>query len=1018
MQSWIKFSLKNAGVIFIAMLMVIAGGIYSVKTMKMESMPNVDIPYIIVQVPYVGATPEQGLEDIGKPLETTLSGMKKLDNLYVEAHSNVVVGILEFEMSKDMEEAEKDVTTAVASIQLPDGAEKPQIIKDGPSAMPVFQFALSSETANQSDLTQYINEHIKPALTGIDGAGAIDINGETEKEVAIKLNPEKMEQFGISYETVKQTFVAHHFSFPAGQINLDEKTLNVQADSKLESIQDVKNIKILSQGPQGIVNVSLSEIADISYSNKKEQVYTRLNEKPAVLVEMKAQPGSNTVEVVGKAKEELDKLDLPEGYTLTKLFDTSKEVKTSVDGMLREVLLGTLFAVIVTFLFLRNIRATIVAVLSIPLSILASMVTLKYFGYSLNMMTLAGIAVAVGRVIDDSIVVIENVYRRTLSSPKRDERLVLVAAKEVGGAITSSTLTTIAVFGPLSFVPGIIGRFFAPFGITVIVALAFSLIVALTVVPLLAKLFLLNIKHKEVKEAWFEKAYKNTLTWVLHRRAVTIVLAVVMFIGSLALVPMIPKNFLPQEKAVSYRLTGELPDGTSLEKANELAVKVEKILAEESHIKNAQTIVSGDFIRFSIDLNAEVTKEQTSDFEKNVRSKVEKLDDGMQVALSPVGIVGTSGLGLIVEGGNAKDLETAGKLIVDKIKDIDGLENVESNLSGVKEQLQLSIDDTKAAQKGLSPIMVAGFVRELIAGDTVGNMQVEGKTTSVKLLLNSGSSDSIADILSQKMTNPLGQQVALSDVATLSKQPSPSALYRLNQEQYVQVSGRITTDNSSGVQAEVDKRLKTLDLPNGVTYHSVGQAQAMNEGFINMAIAMGVAVVLVFIVMLVAFGNSVMPVSILSSLPFLFSGGLLGLYLTKQALGMPALVGFLMLIGIVVTNAIVLMERVKQNEKQGMEIKAALLEAGKTRLRPILMTALATIGALLPLALSSDGGLISRSLAIVVISGLLTSTLLTLVIVPTTYHIMRSIQAKFSRKNEGAVPAATRSLAKMTGLLK
>lgn len=1018
MQSWIKFSLKNAGVIFIAMLMVIAGGIYSVKTMKMESMPNVDIPYIIVQVPYVGATPEQGLEDIGKPLETTLSGMKKLDNLYVEAHSNVVVGILEFEMSKDMEEAEKDVTTAVASIQLPEGAEKPQIIKDGPSAMPVFQFALSSETANQSDLTQYINEHIKPALTGIDGAGAIDINGETEKEVAIKLNPEKMEQYGISYETVKQTFVAHHFSFPAGQINLDEKTLNVQADSKLESIQDVKNIKILSQGPQGIVNVSLSEIADVSYSNKKEQVYTRLNEKPAVLVEMKAQPGSNTVEVVGKAKEELDKLDLPEGYTLTKLFDTSKEVKTSVDGMLREVLLGTLFAVIVTFLFLRNIRATIVAVLSIPLSILASMVTLKYFGYSLNMMTLAGIAVAVGRVIDDSIVVIENVYRRTLSSPKRDERLVLVAAKEVGGAITSSTLTTIAVFGPLSFVPGIIGRFFAPFGITVIVALAFSLIVALTVVPLLAKLFLLNIKHKEVKEAWFEKAYKNTLTWVLHRRAVTIVLAVVMFIGSLALVPMIPKNFLPQEKAVSYRLTGELPDGTSLEKANELAVKVEKILAEESHIKNAQTIVSGDFIRFSIDLNAEVTKEQTSDFENNVRTKVEKLDDGMQVALSPVGIVGTSGLGLIVEGGNAKDLETAGKLIVDKIKDIDGLENVESNLSGVKEQLQLSIDDTKAAQKGLSPIMVAGFVRELIAGDTVGNMQVEGKTTSVKLLLNSGSSDSIADILSQKMTNPLGQQVALSDVATLSKQPSPSALYRLNQEQYVQVSGRITTDNSSGVQAEVDKRLKTLDLPNGVTYHSVGQAQAMNEGFINMAIAMGVAVVLVFIVMLVAFGNSVMPVAILSSLPFLFSGGLLGLYLTKQALGMPALVGFLMLIGIVVTNAIVLMERVKQNEKQGMEIKAALLEAGKTRLRPILMTALATIGALLPLALSSDGGLISRSLAIVVISGLLTSTLLTLVIVPTTYHIMRSIQAKFSRKNEGAVPAATRSVAKMTGLLK
>jgi len=287
------------------------------------------------------------------------------------------------------------------------------------------------------------------------------------------------------------------------------------------------------------------------------------------------------------------------------------------------------------------------------------------------MMTLAGIAVAVGRVIDDSIVVIENIYRRTLTSTRRDERMVLTAAKEVGGAITSSTLTTIAVFGPLSFVPGIIGRFFAPFGITVIVALAFSLIVSLTVVPLLAKLFLLRINHQEVKETFFEKAYKHVLSWVLNKRAVTIVLAVILFAGSLALVPRISKNFLPQEKAVSYRLAGDLPDGTSLDKANDIAVKVEDILAKEKQIKHLQTIVNGEHIRFSSDLKDDITKAQTNGFEKRVSLKVEKLDDQMQVALAPVGIVGTSGLALIIEGGNAKDLETAGKIITDKIKDID-----------------------------------------------------------------------------------------------------------------------------------------------------------------------------------------------------------------------------------------------------------------------------------------------------------------------------------------------------------
>jgi multidrug efflux pump subunit AcrB len=616
------------------------------------------------------------------------------------------------------------------------------------------------------------------------------------------------------------------------------------------------------------------------------------------------------------------------------------------------------------------------------------------------MMTLAGIAVAVGRVIDDSIVVIENVYRRTLTSPKRDERMVLTAAKEVGGAITSSTLTTIAVFGPLSFVPGIIGRFFAPFGITVIVALAFSLIVSLTVVPLLAKLFLLKIKPKEEKESIFQKTYKHTLAWVLNKRALTIVMAVVMFAGSLVLVPMIPKNFLPQEKAVSYRLTGDLPAGTSLEKANEIAVKIEDMLVEEKQIKHTQTIVNGEHLRFAIDLEDDVTKAQTSDFEKRVRTEVEKLDGEMQVALSPVGIVGTSGVTLIVEGGNAEDLKTAGTLITEKLEGIEGLENVESNLSGVKEQLQLDINEEKAVEKGLNPIMIAGYVRELISGDDVADMQVEGKTTSIHLSLAGDSLNSIQEIMSQTMTNPMGQQVTLSEVAALKTAPSPSALYRLNQQQYVQVTGRITTDNASGVQAEVDKRLKTLELPKGVEYRSEGQAQAMNEGFTNMMIAMAVAVVLVFIVMLIAFGNMLMPVAILSSLPFLFSGGLLGLYLTDQALGMPALVGFLMLIGIVVTNAIVLMERVKQNEKKGMELKASLLEAGKTRLRPILMTALATIGALMPLALSSEGGLISRSLAIVVISGLLTSTLLTLVIVPTTYHVMKSIKGRLTKKQK------------------
>lgn len=753
-------------------------------------------------------------------------------------------------------------------------------------------------------------------------------------------------------------------------------------------------------GAGGVQTVKLSDVATVEYGSKTETVYTRLKDTPAVLVSVKAQPGANAVEVVKQINQKLSDLQLPDGYKLTKLYDSSKQVEKSVNSMLKEVLLGTLFAVIVTFVFLRNVRATIVAVLSIPLSVLAAMITMKCLQYSLNMMTLAGIAVAVGRVIDDSIVVIENIYRRTLSSKKRDESMVLAAAKEVGGAVTSSTITTMAVFGPLSFVPGIIGKFFAPFGITVIVALAFSLLVSLTVVPLLAKFFLLRLKHKEPKETMLQRTYQRVLSWTMQKKTITLLLAFVVFASSLALVPMIPKNFLPEEKAASYSLTADLPVGTSLDKANGAAKDMESILSKQVSVKSYQTIVSGERIRLSIDLKDNMTKEEIATFEKDVKEKVKNLGAGIETALAPIGITGGGEFVLIVEGGSAKDLENAGNKIVEKVKDIKGLSNVKTNLSAVKPQLNLVIDEEKAVEKGLNPMMVATFVRGIISGESVTTVQLDGKMTSVNVGLKNENLTSIESITSQNITNPLGQQVKLSDVATLSEAPGPTALYRLNQQEYVQVSARFTTDNVSGVQAEVDKRLKDLDLPKGVKYRSEGQSQAMNEGFQNMIVAMGIAVVLVFIVMLVTFGNAMAPFAILFSLPFLFTGGLLGLYLTNEPLGMPALVGFLMLIGIVVTNAIVLMDRVMQNEKQGMTIKEAVLEAGATRLRPILMTALATIGALMPLALSTDGGLISRSLAIVVISGLLTSTLLTLIIVPTAYYVMGTIKRKFIMKKE------------------
>lgn len=368
-------------------------------------------------------------------------------------------------------------------------------------------------------------------------------------------------------------------------------------------------------------------------------------------------------------------------------------------------------------------------------------------------------------------------------------------------------------------------------------------------------MFLLKIKQKEEKETIFEKGYKGLLNWVLNKRAITIICSLAIFIGSLTLIPKIPQNFLPQDKSVSCRLNADLPDGTSIEKSNKVALELEEVLKKEKLIKHVQTVVDGEHIRISIDLKNNITKDQTKAFEKNVKDQAIKVEDQMLVALSPVGIVGTSNLVLIVEGGSPKELEAAGQLITNKIKNIPGLENVITNKTGVKQQLQLNINDERAAKNGLNPMVIANSIREMIAGENVAQIQIDGTTTAVHLLLKNNPFNDLSDITGQKLTNAVGDQVKLSDVATLSKTHSPSALYRLNKQEYVEVSGRITTDNASGVQAEVEKRLKSIQFPTGVKYRSEGQAKAMNVGFTNIILSIIVAVVLVFIVMLIAFGN-------------------------------------------------------------------------------------------------------------------------------------------------------------------
>jgi multidrug efflux pump subunit AcrB len=1168
----IKFSMKNAGLVIMAILLILGGGIYSVREMKMESLPNVDIPYMNVSVVYPGATPDQVLEDVAKPLEQQLSGIKGLKNLYVTAGNNYGNVFMEFEMSKKMDDAEAEVNAALAKVKLPETAQKPEVRQHGPSADEVFMFAVDGGGADQAVVQQFIEDKIKPQLATVPGVSQVNVFGSAKKKLFVRIDPDKLKEHHLTLDQVKQALLANNISAPTGEVTLDGKTMNVQVGKQLTSIEDVKNVNLilveqnmkgmtdafqqvgdgmgqlgqavgqvgqavgqlggsvgslaksqalmqqqiqimaginqvsqqmfadqaqlkeLQMNPNGaqdpnvktkiaeleakikgeqakiaelqgqlaqvqnalqaagadtqkslqalqgsaqanaavkpaqpaqpgadsmkmtpqIKTLKLGDIAEVTHDVADTGSYTRLNSKPAVTVGIIANVGANTVEVVKGVKEKLDDLTLPDGYSITELRDQSKEIQKSVNSMLREALFGALLAAIVTLLFLRNGRATIVALLSIPLSILVTMIVMHWMDYSLNMMTLAGIAVAVGRVVDDSIVVIENLYRRIQLSriEERDDNFVLSATSEVAQAITSSTVTTIAVFGPLAFVPGIVGKFFAPFAWSVVIALAFSLLIAVTVVPLMSRLFLLGLKPVEHKENGLQRGYRKLLTWSLGHKTIVVLISLALLGGTGLLVPHVPVNFFPKEKVKFYSFQADLPIGSSIDKANEVAKKVEKLIADAGGTDNYTTYVRQGSVSIRITMREDA---DTAKFEEMLREGTKNLGEGVQTTLTGVGGSpgGNGGLFMVINGPDLESMKKASELIKKELADVEGLADVTSNVEGVRPQVVISVDDEKAAARGLNTALIMSAVRDMISGSTVTHVQIGGKTTELNLGLKVDELNSLDKIAEQKVRNVAGEEVVIKDVAKVELKNGATSIQRLNQQEYVSISGKFTTQNSSGIQKAVEEKVAAIkdQFPEGVTYYFEGEAKLIGEGFENMFIAIGVSVVLVYMVMMVAFGEMLAPLSILFSLPFIFVGAIAGLYLTDESLGMPALVGVLMLIGIVVTNAIVLIDRVMQNRAKGMSTHDALIEAGVTRIRPILMTAIATIGALIPLAISTEGGLISRSLAIVVISGLTTSTLLTLVIVPIAYTVLDNMRAavlgRRKRKNKQGIEVQT-----------
>ncbi|WP_099363845.1 efflux RND transporter permease subunit [Fredinandcohnia onubensis] len=1023
MRGIANFVLKNKLAVWLLTIIITVSGIYSGTQMKTETIPDISIPFLMVMDVYPGATPEQVMEDVSMPIEKAVEGLDGVKSVYSNSYSNMANIQVEYEYGEDMDEAKRALQSALDAVTLPEAAQEPVITAISMNMMPVVALSVSSTTEDIVELTSTVEDVILPKIEKLDGVGSATITGQHIEEVQLTYNTKKMAELDLTEDTVKQMIQASDMSVSLGLFEFKEGEQAVAIDGKFMTADELKEMLIpvtpTENNPQPFVK--LGDIATIEEVGRVQSV-SRTNGKDAIAIQIVKEQQANTVDVVNEVKDLIDdEQERVEGLVIDVSLDQGEPIEKSVATMVEKALFGGLIAVLIILLFLRNFRSTIISIVSIPVSIFMALLLLKWMDITLNLMTLGAVTVAIGRVIDDSIVVVENIYRRLhLKEEKLNGRaLIREATLEMFKPILSSTLVTVAVFAPLIFVGGMVGELFMPFALTMTFALGASLLVAITIVPALSHtLFKKQLyvektesKHKEVGK--LANWYKGILNWSLNHKIIVSVLSVLLLVGSLALTPLIGFSFMgSEEEKVMYLTytpgTGELKDETL---DNVAAVEEELLKREDIDILQVSVTESGDpmaammggggdgalmYLIFDPEMdNFPEVREEVEEYVFNIGQSGEwKSQNFSSMSMS------TNEVSYTLYSEDLDKLYDAVDMVEGVMKDADGLEDVSSSAEDAYVEYTFNVEQDELLQYGLTTGQIVMMLNPDRSQEVITTVEKDGNTLEVVVQQEEvATPESIDDLLATQVPTAMGTALPLSDLVTVKEGTALNTLARSKGEYYASVSGTIIGDDISKVTAKVGEEVDELDLPKGVTLDIAGVQADMVETFTQLGLAMLAAIAIVYFILVVTFGEGVAPFAILFSLPFAIIGSFVGLLIADETISVSVMMGLLMLIGIVVTNAIVLVDRIIHMERDGLTMREAVLEAGATRLRPILMTAIATMGALIPLLFGEGGGgLISKGLGITVIGGLASSTLLTLLVVPIVYEILSKIFKK-DRKN-------------------
>ena len=997
-----RLSLAHRGLIALIAVVVTGFGAFAIPRLKQQLLPSLEIPGAFITASYPGADPDMVEARVVEPIEDAVEGVPGVDSVTSIVQEGFATVEVAFDYGTAIDDAIDELHAAIDRVdaQLPDAVEL-QVLAGSTDDLPALVLAASGGDDVQQ-LADRLRTRVIPELEKIEGVRDAQLTGARDSQIVITPNPAKLAAARIDPTAIRTALTTNGVAVPAGAIVDGDRALPVQVGSSISSLDELRALPVGTTRKGALIR--LGDVATVEEQLTPPTSFTRTNGAESLGISVIARPDGNAVAISRDVRERLGELSAAAGVSLTVVFDQAPFVERSIKSLTTEGLLGLVMAVVVILVFLLSVRSTVVTAVSIPLSVVVALIVLWIGDHSLNLLTLGGLTIAVGRVVDDSIVVLENI-KRHLSYGEPRRTAILTAVREVAGAVTASTLTTVAVFAPIALVGGLVGELFAPFAITVTVALLASLVVSLTVIPVLAYWFLKPAgdgrSAAEVRQAAQEKelrsplqrAYLPVVRFATTKRWTTVLIGLVVLVGTFGLATRLETNFLDESGQDTLNIRQVMPAGTSLTVTDAAARKVEEVLARTEGVRTYQvTVGGGEFLgmgsgsptvaTFMVALEPDVDAASVRD---ELRAEFSRLTGVGQLTVGGgAEVMGANRIHVVIQGADEEALARAAEQVREAMASVPDLVDVESNLAERVPRVQVRVNRDAAARYGLSEAQIGQLVAQSFRGVPVGQVRLSGEPHDV--VVSSGAPPVTAEQLRALRVGP----VRLADVAEIVETESPARVIRVDGERSVTISGTATSRDLGRTTARLEERLAALSLPEGTRYRIAGVSADQEEAFADLGLAVLAAIAIVYLIMVATFRSLVQPLLLLVSIPFAATGAIGLLLATGTPLGVPALIGVLMLVGIVVTNAIVLMDLINQYRRRGMGIQEAVIEGGRHRLRPILMTAVATVCALLPMAfgLTGDGGFIARPLALVVIGGLASSTLLTLVLVPALYTLV------------------------------